>query len=149
MLCADQWAKLSHPQVEKEWKEFVSLKQNVAVRVLSQYLGQRAAQAKVESTLASEQSKQDKLIKLWVMCMKLKMRIHRLEAELRGVEDQRKDPVQLLIGQLHAARLEHKKLFDRQNEESIRLQNRIRSSLEVGWTMHRYTLCQGYSYCCL
>ncbi|XP_034471182.1 coiled-coil domain-containing protein 96 [Hippoglossus hippoglossus] len=118
-------------KVEKEWKEFVALKQDVAVTVLSQYLGKRTAQTKVESTLASEQHKQDKLIKLWVICMKLKMRIHRLEAELRGVEDQRKDPVQLLIGQLHAARLEHKKLVERQNEESIRLQNRIRSSLEV------------------
>ncbi|CAB1416116.1 unnamed protein product [Pleuronectes platessa] len=118
-------------KVEKEWQEFVALKQDVAVTVLSRYLGKRTAQTKVESTLASEQHKQDKLIKLWGMSMKLKMRIHRLEAELREVEDQRKDPVQLFIGQLHAARLEHKKLVERQNEESIRLHNRIHSSLEV------------------
>ncbi|XP_060922677.1 coiled-coil domain-containing protein 96 [Limanda limanda] len=118
-------------KVEKEWQEFVALKRDVAVKVLSRYMPKRTAQAKVESTLASEQLKQDKLIKLSVMSIKLKMRIQRLEAELREVEDQRKDPVQLFIGQLHAARVEQKKLVERQNEESIRLQNRIRSDLEV------------------
>ncbi|XP_071334189.1 cilia- and flagella-associated protein 184 [Trachinotus anak] len=118
-------------KVENEWQEFVALKEHVAVTVLSRCLGKQAAQAKVESTLAAEQLRQDQLIKLRLKHIKLKMNIHRLEAELRDEEEHSRDPLQLQFEQLQAARLEQKKQTEKQSEESLKLQNKISSSLEV------------------
>ncbi|XP_019955738.2 cilia- and flagella-associated protein 184 [Paralichthys olivaceus] len=117
-------------EVKKEWQEFLALKQDVGVTMLSRSLGKRTAQARVKSTLAAEQLKHDKLIKQRLTYVKLKMRVQGLEAELRALEEA-KDPVQVLVAQLHATRLEQKTLTERQNEEAIRLQNKISRNLEL------------------
>lgn len=118
--------------MEDEWRVFMALKQDVAVTMLSRRLGKQAAQAKVESTLAAEQLRQDELIKLRLKHIKLRIRIHRLEAELCDREERARDPLQIQFEQLQAERLEQKKLTEKQNEESLKLQKKISSSLEVG-----------------
>lgn len=110
----------------------MALKQHVAVTVLSRCLGKQVAQAKVESTLSAEQFQQDELIKLRLKHIKLRIKIHRLEAELRDREERSRDPLQLQFEQLQAARLEQKKEAEKQSEELLKLQNKISSSLEVG-----------------
>lgn len=125
------WSRL-HPQVENEWRAFVALKQDVAVAVLSRRLGKQAAQAKVESTLAAEQLRQDELIRLRLKHIKLKIEIHRLEAELHDEEERARDPLQLQFEQLQAERLELRRRTEKQNEESLKTQKKISSSLEVG-----------------
>ncbi len=135
-VCYDvlMWEKLSHLclQVENEWRALVALKQDVAVTVLSRRLGKKAAQAKVESTLAAEQLRQDELIKLRLKHIKSRLKIHRLEAELRDREEHARDPLHLQFEQLQAERLELKKQTEKQNEESLKMQKKISSSLEVG-----------------
>ncbi|XP_022608016.1 coiled-coil domain-containing protein 96 [Seriola dumerili] len=118
-------------KVENEWQEFVALKRHIAMTVLSRCLGKQASQAKVESTLAAEQRRQDELIKLRLKHIKLKMKIRRLEAELRDEEEHGRDPLQVQFEQLQAARLEQRKQAEKQSEESLKLQNKISSSLEV------------------
>lgn len=110
----------------------MALKQHVAVSALSRHLGKHAAQAKVEATLAAEQLRQDELIKLRLKHIKLKIKIRRLEAELHDEEEQAKDPLQLQFQQLQAERREMKKNIEKQNEESLKMQKKISSSLEVG-----------------
>ncbi|XP_076581170.1 cilia- and flagella-associated protein 184 [Chaetodon auriga] len=118
-------------KVENEWRAFTALKQDAAVAVLSRHLGKQAAQAKVESILAAEQLRQDELIKLRLKHIKLRIKIHRLEAELRDREEHARDPLQLQFEQLQAERLELKKHTEKQNEESLKLQRRISSNLEL------------------
>ncbi|XP_038586772.1 coiled-coil domain-containing protein 96 [Micropterus salmoides] len=115
--------------VENEWRAFVALKRDLAVTFLS--LGKQAAQAKVESTLAAEQLRQDELIKLRLNHIKLRTKIHRLEAELWNREEHTRDPLKLQFEQLQAERLELKKHTEKQNEESLKMQKKISSSLEV------------------
>lgn len=110
----------------------MALKQDIAVTVLSQSLGKQAAQAKVESAMAAEQLRQDQLIKLRIKHIKLRAKIHRLEAELRDEDECGRDPLQLQFEQLQAERLEQKKHIEKQSEESLKLQKKISSSLEVG-----------------
>lgn len=110
----------------------MALKQDVAVTALSRRLGKQAAQAKVESTLAAEQLRQDQLIKLCLKQIKLRIKIRRLEAELRDREEHARDPLQLRFEQLQAERLELKKRAEKQNEESLKPQRKISCSLEVG-----------------
>ncbi|XP_041820959.1 coiled-coil domain-containing protein 96 [Chelmon rostratus] len=118
-------------KVENEWRAFVALKQDVAVTALSRRLGKQAAQAKVESTLAAEQLRQDQLIKLRLKQIKLRIKIRRLEAELRDREEHARDPLQLRFEQLQAERLELKKRAEKQNEESLKPQRKISCSLEL------------------
>lgn len=118
--------------MENEWRVFMALKQDVAVTVLSRRLGKQAAQAKVESTLAAEHLQQDELIKLRLKHIKLRIRIRRLEAELRDGEERARDPLQLQFEQLQAERLEQKKHNEKQSEEALKLRKKISSSLEVG-----------------
>lgn len=129
-----EWEKLCIlcPQVEGEWRSFTALKQDVAVTVLSRRLGKQAAQAKVESALAAEQLRQDELIKLRLRHIKLMAKIDRLEAELQEEEERGRDTLQLQFEQLQVVRLEQKKHMEKQSEESLKLQNKISSSLEVG-----------------
>ncbi|XP_020508545.2 coiled-coil domain-containing protein 96 isoform X1 [Labrus bergylta] len=117
-------------KVDKEWRAFVALKQDVAVSLLGRLLGKQAAQAKVESTLAGEQLRQDELIKLRLKHRHLRMKIHRLEAELRDRDDKR-DPLQLQFERLQAERLELRKQTEKQHEESLKIRKKISSSLEV------------------
>ncbi|XP_035531069.1 coiled-coil domain-containing protein 96 [Morone saxatilis] len=118
-------------KVENEWRAFMALKQDVAVTALSRRLGKQAAQAKVESILAAEQLRQDELIKLRLKHIKLRSKIHRLEAELRDGEEHDRDPLQLQFEHLQAERLELKKQAEKQNEESLKMQKKISSSLEL------------------
>nr|XP_046237176.1 coiled-coil domain-containing protein 96 [Scatophagus argus] len=118
-------------KVEDEWRMFLALKQDVAVTLLYRCLGRQAAQAKVESILAAEQLRQDKLIKLRLKNIKLGRRIQRLEAELREGEEHARDSLQLQFEQLQAERMELKRHIDKQNEESLKMQRKISSSLEV------------------
>ncbi|KAM6960045.1 cilia- and flagella-associated protein 184 [Tautogolabrus adspersus] len=117
-------------KVENEWRAFLALKQDVAVSLLGRLLGKQAAQAKVESTLAVEQLRQDELIKLRLKHLNLRIKIHRLEAELRDRDDKR-DPLQLQFERLQAERLELRKQTEKQHEESLKIQKKISSSLEV------------------
>ncbi|XP_059210193.1 coiled-coil domain-containing protein 96 [Centropristis striata] len=118
-------------RVENEWQAFVALKQDVAVSVLSRYLGKQAAQTKVEATLTTEELLQQELIKLRCKHLKLKIKTHRLEAELRQGDTHAKDTLSLQFEQLHAERLELKKQTEKQNEESLKMQKKISSSLEL------------------
>ena len=120
------------PQVENEWQALVALKKGVAVSVLSRRLGKQAAQAKVEATLATEKILQDRLVKLHLRHIKLSIKIHRLEAELCKWEEHVWDPLRLQFEQLQAERLELKKQTEKQNEESLKMQKKVSSSLEVG-----------------
>uniref|UniRef100_A0A3Q3KVV1 Cilia and flagella associated protein 184 n=1 Tax=Mastacembelus armatus TaxID=205130 RepID=A0A3Q3KVV1_9TELE len=95
-------------QVENEWRALMALKQDVAVSALSQHLGKQAAQVKVESILAAEQLRQDELIKLRLKHIKLRIKIQRLEADLRDGEERDKDPLQIQFEQLQAEKLEQK-----------------------------------------
>ncbi|KAG8006305.1 Coiled-coil domain-containing protein 96 [Nibea albiflora] len=133
-------AKEKLDKVENEWQALVALKQDVAVTVLSRRLGKQAAQAKVESTLAAEQLCHDQLIKLRLKHIKLRIKIHRLEAELRDGEEHARDPLQLQFEQLQAERLEMKKHAEKQSEESLKMQKKISSSLEAGSSIHRHRL---------
>lgn len=110
----------------------MALKQDVAVSVLSRRLGKPAAQAKVESILAAEQLRQDDLNKLRLENMKLKIKIHRLETKLRNREEHVLDPLLVQFEQLQAERRELKKNTEKQNEEALKIQKKINSSLEVG-----------------
>ncbi|XP_010740825.2 cilia- and flagella-associated protein 184 [Larimichthys crocea] len=124
-------AKGKLDKVENEWRTLMALKQDVAVTVLSRRLGKQAAQAKVESILAAEQLRQDELIKLRLKHIKLRIKIHRLEAELRDREEHARDPLQLQFEQLQAERLEKKKHAEKQSEESLKMQKKISGSLEL------------------
>ncbi|KAE8278885.1 Coiled-coil domain-containing protein 96 [Larimichthys crocea] len=124
-------AKGKLDKVENEWRTLMALKQDIAVTVLSRRLGKQAAQAKVESILAAEQLRQDELIKLRLKHIKLRIKIHRLEAELRDREEHARDPLQLQFEQLQAERLEKKKHAEKQSEESLKMQKKISGSLEL------------------
>lgn len=125
------WLHL-HPQVENEWQAFIALKQDVAVSVLSRRLGKQAAQAKVESILATEQLRHDELNKLRLENMKLKIKIHRLEVKLHNRNEHILDPLLVQFEQLQAERRELRKHTEKQNEEGLKIQKKISSSLEVG-----------------
>lgn len=126
-----------HRQVESEWQTLMALKQATALKVLSGSLSKEAAQAKVAAFLQAEQLRQDELIKLRVNHIKLKMKVCRLEAELRRGEERVRDPPQVQFEQLQAEKLERLKQAEEKNEESLKLQKKICSSLEVGWQMHQ------------
>lgn len=115
----------------------MALKRDAAMSVLSRRLGKQVAQAQVESTLAAEQLRQDELIKLRLQNIKLKTKIHRLEARLRDGEEHTRDPVQVQFERLQAERLELKKEAEKQNEEALMVERKICGSLEVGWRIQR------------
>ncbi|KAA8578969.1 hypothetical protein FQN60_007008, partial [Etheostoma spectabile] len=117
-------------KVENEWRELLALKQDVAVTVLSRRLGKQASQAKVEATLAKETLLQQELIMLRRKHIMLRIKIHRLEAELREGEERARDPLHVQFEQLQAERLELKKHTKKQNEESLKMQKKICSGLE-------------------
>ncbi|XP_042368416.1 coiled-coil domain-containing protein 96 [Plectropomus leopardus] len=118
-------------KVESEWQVFVALKQDVAVTVLSRHLGKEVAQAKVEVTLATEKLLQDKLIKEHLKHIQLRIKIHRLETELREGVQHARDPIQLQFEQLQAERLELRKHIEKQNEEAVKMQKKISSNVEL------------------
>ncbi|XP_034757201.1 coiled-coil domain-containing protein 96 [Etheostoma cragini] len=118
-------------KVENEWRELLALKQDVAVTVLSRRLGKQASQAKVEATLVKEKLLQQELIMLRRKHIKLRIKIHRLEAELREGEERARDPLHVQFVQLQAERLELKKHTKKQKEESLKMQKKISSGLEL------------------
>ncbi|XP_008283999.1 cilia- and flagella-associated protein 184 [Stegastes partitus] len=118
-------------KVEKEWRALMALKQEAVAAALSRHLGKKAAQAKVESSLRAEQLRQDELVKLRLKHIKLRIKIRRLEAELRDMEGHSRDPLQIQFEQLQAARLKQKKHAEKQREESLKLQRKISSNLEL------------------
>ncbi|XP_030578667.1 cilia- and flagella-associated protein 184 [Archocentrus centrarchus] len=118
-------------KVENEWQTLMALKRDTALKVLSGSLGKEVAQAKVEAFLQAEQLRQDKLIKLRIKHIKLKMKVCRLEAELRHGEERSGDALQMQFERLQAEKLEQKKQAEKQNKESLKLQKKICSSLEI------------------
>ncbi|XP_033986805.1 LOW QUALITY PROTEIN: coiled-coil domain-containing protein 96 [Trematomus bernacchii] len=118
-------------KVENEWQSLVALKQEVAVTVLSLHLGKQAAQTKVETALETEKLLQHELIRLRLKNIKLRANIHRLEGELVAREKDAGDPLLLHFDLLQAERLELKKHTEKQNEESLKTQLKISSSLEL------------------
>ncbi|KAK5876278.1 hypothetical protein CesoFtcFv8_027263 [Champsocephalus esox] len=118
-------------KVENEWQSLVALKQEVAVTVLSLHLGKQAAQTKVETALETDKLLQHELIRLRLKNIKLRANIHRLEGELCAREKDAGDPLLLHFDLLQAERLELKKHTEKQNEESLKTQLKISSSLEL------------------
>ncbi|XP_040036033.1 cilia- and flagella-associated protein 184 [Gasterosteus aculeatus] len=116
--------------VEREWGELVALEQPVVVATLSPCLGKQAAQLKVRETVATEELLQDELTKLRLKHIQLKIKIHRLETELRKEDAPDREPLHLQFEQLQTERQELKKLNKKQNEESSKMQKKISSSLE-------------------
>lgn len=117
--------------MDAEWRAFLAQKKKAAVPELSRRLGPQAARAQVDSILEEEQQKQEELVQERLKNIRLNTRIRRLEAALRGWEEQR-DPVQVQFEQLQARRLEQKKQAEKDKERSMKMQQKIRSSLEVG-----------------
>ncbi|KAM4536893.1 cilia- and flagella-associated protein 184 [Odontesthes bonariensis] len=118
-------------KVEDEWRALVALKRDAAVTALSRHLGKEAAQAEVEAVLTAEQLREDELTKTCLKHFKLRLKIRRLEAELRDAEKHGGDPLQIQFEQLQAERLEQKKQAEKESEESLKLQRKISSCLEV------------------
>ncbi|CAJ1086595.1 coiled-coil domain-containing protein 96 [Xyrichtys novacula] len=122
-------------KVKDIWQAFMALKQDVAVSVLSRRLGKQAAQTKVESILAAEQLHQDELMKLRLKHLNLKTKVDMLE-ELRD-EVQKKAALQIQFEHVQAGRQVQRQQTEKQNEESLKLQQKMNSSLEVGLRKHR------------
>lgn len=102
---------------------------------LSRRLGLHAARAKVDSILEAEQRHQQELVKQRLKNIRLNIKIRRLEAALRDWEEDR-DPVQVQFEQLQARRLEQKRQAEKDKERSVKMQQKICSSLEVGPSLH-------------
>ncbi|KAL6118936.1 ccdc96 [Pungitius sinensis] len=117
--------------VEREWRELVALEQPVAVAALRRCLGKQAAPLKVGETGATEELLQHELTKLRLKHIQLRTKIHRLETELRREEAPEREPLHLQFEQLQTERLELKKFTKKQDEESTKMQKKIRSSLEL------------------
>ncbi|XP_008433316.1 cilia- and flagella-associated protein 184 [Poecilia reticulata] len=113
-------------KVEAEWEAFLALKRDAALVALSPRLGSDLARSKVQAVLTAEQLRQNQLTRLRLKHFSLRSRIQRLEAELRGQHPQR-----VQLEELQASMLERKKQAGREREESLKLQRRISSSLEV------------------
>nr|XP_015801509.2 coiled-coil domain-containing protein 96 [Nothobranchius furzeri] len=118
-------------QVEKDWQALVALKQDAAEAALSRRLGKEAARAKVKSVLVAAQIRQDELTKVRLKHFKLKLKVHRLEAELRERNKDSRDPLQVRFEQLWAERLKQKQQAEKENEESLKLQKKISCCLEL------------------
>lgn len=110
----------------------LALKREATTSALSHRLGKKVAQAKVDGLLAEEQLRQDELIRLRLHNIKLKTRIHRLEARLRDGEELARDPVQVQYERLQAERLQKKKQAEKVNEEALKVERKISGGLEVG-----------------
>lgn len=137
------------PQAESEWQALVALKHETATSALSQRLGGKAAQAKVEAVLAAEQLRHEQLIKLRLQNIQLKTRIHRLEARLRDGEELARDPVQVQYERLQAERLELKRQAEKQSEEALKVLRKTSGSLEVRRGPPSHSVLQeeyGYGY---
>lgn len=85
----------------------------------------------MDAILEEERRRQEELVKERLKNIRLNGQIGRLQAALRSWEEQR-DPLQVQFEQLQASRLEQKKQADRDKERSLKMQQKIRSSLEVG-----------------
>ncbi|XP_007555946.1 cilia- and flagella-associated protein 184 [Poecilia formosa] len=113
-------------KVEAEWEAFLALKRDAALAALSPHLGSDLARSKVQAVLTAEQLRQNQLTRLRLKHFSLRSRIQRLEAELHGQHPQR-----VQLEELQASMLERKKQAGRERDESLKLQRRISSSLEV------------------
>ncbi|XP_014901690.1 cilia- and flagella-associated protein 184 [Poecilia latipinna] len=113
-------------KVEAEWEAFLALKRDAALAALSPHLGSDLALSKVQAVLTAEQLRQNQLTRLRLKHFSLRSRIQRLEAELHGQHPQR-----VQLEELQASMLERKKQAGRERDESLKLQRRISSSLEV------------------
>lgn len=118
-------------KVDREWRELMALKKDMAVMMLSRRLGKAAAQAKVESTLETEQRQQDELTRLRLQNIRLKDRICRLESELREAEQRAGNPLQLQYEQLQIQRLKCKNYTEKQTVEALKVQRKMSRSLEL------------------
>ncbi|XP_028992768.1 coiled-coil domain-containing protein 96 isoform X1 [Betta splendens] len=118
-------------KVENEWRALTELKRDVAVAALSRSLGKHGAQEKAAAALAAEQLRQDRLIKARTGLILLRARTDRLEAELREADQRDRDPLRLWFTELQAARLKQKRHVEKQSEESLKLQKKISSDLEL------------------
>ncbi|XP_056883286.1 coiled-coil domain-containing protein 96 isoform X2 [Takifugu flavidus] len=117
-------------EVDREWRAFLAQKKKAAVPELSRRLGFQAARAKVDSILEAEQQHQEELVKQRLKNIRLNIKIRRLEAALRDWEEDR-DPVQVQFEQLQAKRLEQKRQAEKDKERSVKMQQKICSSLEL------------------
>ncbi|XP_015248729.1 PREDICTED: coiled-coil domain-containing protein 96 [Cyprinodon variegatus] len=118
-------------KVEEEWEAFMALKQDVAVKTLSRRLGKDLALSKVRSVLQRERLRENELTKLRRKHFKLRSRICRLEAELHEGRERGEDSLQIQFEQLQAKMLEQRKQAEKEWEESLKLQKKIASCLEV------------------
>lgn len=121
--------------MDSEWRAFLAQKKKAAVPELSRRLGFQAARVKVESILEAEQQHQEELVTQRLKNIRLNIKIRRLEAALRDWEEDR-DPVQVQFEQLQAKRLEQKRQAEKDKERSVKMQQKICRSLEVGPSVH-------------
>lgn len=117
--------------MEKHWCEFIAVKREVAVTLLSGHLVKPVAQEKVDKALVTEQLQQNQLMKLRRKHLRLKFSIERLEAELSDARKGTKEPLQLQFEQLQAERLQHNKQSEQQSEKVVKLQKKMKRNLEV------------------
>ncbi|XP_055012680.1 coiled-coil domain-containing protein 96 [Boleophthalmus pectinirostris] len=118
-------------KVDKEWRELLSLKKDVAVMVLSRRMAKPDALAKVEFALSSEEKHQDELTRLRLQNFSLENRIRRLELEISEADRNATNPYQREYEKLHARRMDRKKHGEKRHEEAVRVQRRVVRSLEV------------------
>lgn len=117
----------------------MALKQDVAVKTLSRRLGKDLALSKVRSVLQRERLRENELTKLRRKHFKLRSRICRLEAELHDGRERGEDSLQIQFEQLQAKMLEQRKQAEKEWEESLKLQKKIASCLEVS-CMHWFNI---------
>ncbi|XP_072314859.1 cilia- and flagella-associated protein 184 [Eucyclogobius newberryi] len=118
-------------KVDKEWRDLLSLKKDVAVTVLSRRVAKPYAVAQVESALASEEQHQDELTRLRLQNFSLEKRIWRLEQEISEAERNATNPFQREYEKLHARRTERKKYREKRRVEALRVQSRVERRLET------------------
>ncbi|CAG5929521.1 unnamed protein product [Menidia menidia] len=118
-------------KVEAEWRAFVAVKRDAAVWALTRRLGQEAARAKVDAVLATEQLREDELVRAGLRRLELGLRVRRLEAELRHGGGAGRDPLQVQFERLQAERLERKRRDEKDGEVALRLRKKMAGCLEV------------------
>ncbi|XP_071375774.1 cilia- and flagella-associated protein 184-like, partial [Centroberyx affinis] len=118
-------------QVENEWRALVALKRDAAVTALSRCLGKPEAQAKAEAVLASEQHRQDELVQLRLEHIKLKIKVRKLEAEVRVKEEPADELQGLDFEKLQAEKKELNKMIEKRSEELFKLRKKKTGTMEL------------------
>ncbi|KAK7910205.1 hypothetical protein WMY93_014889 [Mugilogobius chulae] len=118
-------------KVEREWRELLSVKRDVAVTVMSRRWAKSYAVAKVESVLTSEEKHQVELTTLRLQNFSLENRIRRLEQQIREADLNATNPFQREYEKLHARKTEEKRNKERREKEALKVEKRVVKKLEM------------------